>query len=128
MGAVLMAETAYELEQTLANLKQAVIGRNFRIIREQYLESGLAPEGEENRKQIILYFCNFAFLNDALALDPRVGLFLPCRVTLVETEEGVIVTTINPKSLSQLFNNSELDNACDQMHDLYTEIMEEATL
>jgi cytochrome c oxidase cbb3-type subunit 3 len=121
-------ESAYDLEQTLVNLKQAVVGRNFRIIREQYLESGLVSEGEENRKQVILYFCNFAFLNDALALDPRVGLFLPCRVTVLETAEGVIVTTINPKSLSQLFNNSELDDACEQMHSLYTDIMEEATL
>lgn len=125
---VIRFESSYDLEQTLVNLKQAVIGRNFRIIREQYLETGLVPEGDENRRQIILYFCNFAFLNDAMALDPRVGLFLPCRVTLIETDEGVFVTSINPKSLSQLFNNSELDKACEQMHDLYTDIMEEATL
>ena len=62
-----------------------------------------------------------------LALDPRVGLFLPCRVTLVETEHGVQVMSINPKNLSRLFNNSALDKACQEMYDLYAEIIEEAT-
>ena len=121
-------ESAYSLEQTLENLKQAVVGRNFRIIREQYLDQGLAEEGKEDKRRIILYFCNFAFLNKALAIDPRVGLFLPCRITLVETEHGVKLMSINPKNLSRLFNNSELDLYCQQMHDLYAEIMEDATL
>jgi len=125
---VILFESAYSLEETLENLKQAVIGRNFRIIREQYLDQGLAAEGKEDTRRIILYFCNFAFLNDALAIDPRVGLFLPCRITLVETEHGVQVMSINPKNLSRLFNNSELDRYCQQMHDLYAEIMEDATL
>jgi cytochrome c oxidase cbb3-type subunit 3 len=125
---VIQFESSYALEQTLENLKQAVVGRNFRVIREQYFEQGLTAAGEENTRRIILYFCNFAFLNEALAIDPRVGLFLPCRITLVETERGVQVMSINPKNLSQLFNNQELDKACQQMHDLYEEIMEEATL
>ncbi|MFQ5642804.1 MAG: c-type cytochrome [Thiogranum sp.] len=125
---VILYESEYDLEQTLENLKQAVVGRNFRVIREQYLDQGLAAEGKEDRRRIILYFCNFAFLNDALAIDPRVGLFLPCRITLVETGHGVQLMSINPRNLSRLFNNSELDRYCEQMHDLYAEIMEDATL
>ena len=74
---IIEVESSYDLEQTLENLKQAVIGRNFRVIREQYLDEGLVPEGEENRRQVMLYFCNFSLLNEALVLDPRVGLFLP---------------------------------------------------
>ena len=125
---VIQFESSYDLQQTLENLKQAVVGRNFRVIREQYFEQGLAAEGEENTRRIMLYFCNFSFLDEALAIDPRVGLFLPCRITLVETGNGVQVMSINPKNLSQLFNNQELDKACQQMHDLYEEIMEESTL
>ncbi|HHO68251.1 MAG TPA: DUF302 domain-containing protein, partial [Gammaproteobacteria bacterium] len=113
--------------QTLEALKQAVIGRNFRVIRVQPLDQGLVPKGQEDRRRIILYFCSFSFLNEALAIDPRVGLFLPCRVTVVETAGGVQVMSINPKHLSHLFNNAELDEACERMFKLYNEIMEEAT-
>lgn len=121
-------ESSYDLEQTLANLKESVIGHNFRVIREQKLEQGLAEPGKESPRAVILYFCDFGFLNEALAIDPRAGLFLPCRVTALETDQGVKVMSINPKNLSHLFNNSELDKACQRMYDLYVGIMEEATL
>lgn len=124
---VIQFESSYDLETTLENLKQSVIGHNFRVIREQLLEEGLAESGKEDRRAVMLYFCDFGFLNKALAIDPRVGLFLPCRVTLLETDHGVQVMSINPKNLSRLFNNRELDKACQKMHDLYAEIMEEAT-
>lgn len=126
---VLIADSPYDLEQSLENLKQAVIGKNFRIIRQQYLEDGLFPEGQQNRRQVILYFCNFSFLNEALKVDPRVGMFLPCRVTLVEHEDGSVqLMTINPLRLSRLFNNDELDRACKEMYGIYRDLLEDATL
>jgi cytochrome c oxidase cbb3-type subunit 3 len=125
---VIQFDSSYDLEQTLANLKESVVGHNFRVIREQKLEHGLAEPGKENPRAVMLYFCDFGFLNKELAIDPRVGLFLPCRVTVLETERGVKVMTINPKNLSHLFNNSELEKDCQKMHDLYAEILEEATL
>ncbi len=126
--AMLVMESPYSMEETVAALKRAVIGKNFRLIRDQNLEDGLFPPEEQNSKQLIVYFCNFKFLYDALALDPRVGLFLPCRVTVVEQDGKVLVMTINPKRLSHLFNNAELERACDEMFQVYSDILEEATL
>lgn len=126
--ALLTAESPYDLKTTVANVKRAVIGMNYRIIREQFLEDGLVEKGQENPREVIVYFCNFKTLNDALAIDPRVGLFLPCRVTVTERNGVVTLSSINPRRLSLLFNNSELDRACDEMHGIYEEILEEATL
>ncbi len=128
LDAIIVEESPYSLEKTLANLKKAVIGKNFRIIRQQTLDNGLVDKSKENKKQIILYFCNFQFLNESLALDPRIGLFLPCRITIVQQGDSVKVMAINPLRLSKLFSNDELDNACKSMSNLYTEIIEEATL
>ncbi|MBI5462988.1 MAG: c-type cytochrome [Gammaproteobacteria bacterium] len=126
--AMLMMESPYTLEETVEAVKRAAVGKNFRLIRDQILEDGLFPAGQQNTRQVMVYFCNFKFLYDALALDPRVGLFLPCRVTVVEREGKVLVMSINPKRLSHLFNNAALDRACDEMYKLYEEILEEATL
>ena len=60
--------------------------------------------------------------------NSRVGLFLPCRVTVVEHAGKVQVMSINPKTLSHLFNNEELDRICGRMEKLYQDILEEATL
>lgn len=125
----IVMESPYDVATSVENLKRAAVGKNFRIIRIQNLEDGLFPEGKQNRKQVIVYFCNFNFINKALSLDPRVGLFLPCRVTVVEGEDGVVrLMAINPKYMSRMYNNAELDDACLQMHDIYVSIMEEATL
>ncbi len=125
---IIEAESPYDLETTVENIKRSAVGKNFRIIRVQELDNGLAEEGKENKSQMIIYFCNFQNLNEALAIDTRVGLFLPCRITVTETAGKVKVMSINPKRLSYLFNNDELDKLCTQMHDAYVEIIEEAVL
>jgi len=125
---IIRMESPYSFEETLDNLKKAVTARNFHIIREQTLDTGYVKAGKENRRQYIVYFCSFSFLDEALSVDPRVGLFLPCRVTLQETDKGIELVTINPENLSHLFNNSELNKYCAHMHRLYNEILEEATL
>ena len=125
---VIVAESSYTLEETVENLKAALVGQNFILIRTDTLEHGLVPKGEENPREVILHFCNFSFLFDALLVDPRVGMFLPCRVTVIEKEGRVTVSAINPMYLSHLFNNDELDEFCKRMHGLYSEIIEDATL
>jgi len=125
---IISAESSYTLEETVENLKAALVGQNFILIRTDTLEHGLVPEGEENPQEIILHFCNFSFLFDALIVDPRVGMFLPCRVTVIEKDGKVTVSAINPLYLSHLFNNAELDEFCEKMHGLYSAIIEDATL
>ncbi len=126
--AALIYDSSYSFEETVQNVKNAAVGMNFKLIRDQALDSGLVAKDKETKKQTMVYFCNFKFLYDALAIDPRVGMFLPCRVTVVENKGKVQVMSINPLRLSHLFNNNELDNACTEMHDLYISILEEATL
>ncbi len=124
----IMVESPYDLEETIENLKQAITDQNFTLIRTDYLEHGLVEEGKENKKQVVLHFCNFGFLFEALSIDPRVGMFLPCRITVVEKDGKVQLSAINPKRLSQLFNNHELDASCDEMYEVYSSLLEDATL
>lgn len=125
---IISVESPYNLEETVENVKRAIIGKNFRVIRDQYLDQGLVEPGKENKDQVMIYFCNFNFLNKALAIDPRVGMFLPCRVTVVKSGDKVTIMAINPLKLSPLFNNNELNDACREMHQVYTELLEEASL
>lgn len=125
---VITMESPYGLDETVENLKQAIVGQNFKLIRTDYMEHGLVEEGKENKNQIILHFCNFDFLFQALAIDPRVGMFLPCRVTIIQRNGKVTLSTINPKRLSKLFNNQELDDACVEMYGVYKSLLEDATL
>jgi cytochrome c oxidase cbb3-type subunit 3 len=125
---VLVYESSYDFQTTVENVKKAAIGRNFKIIRMQYLDQGFVPPGKEDKQQEIVYFCNFQLINTALGIDPRVGLFMPCRITVVQHGDVVKVVSINPKYLSPLFNNSALNKLCNDMYQTYENILEEATL
>ncbi|BBO99656.1 c-type cytochrome [Sulfuriferula nivalis] len=125
---VIVRDSPYDLKTTVENVKQAVSNNNFFYGRVQTLEYGFTSPENENPKQVIVYFCNISLLNQVLAIDPRVGMFLPCRITIFEQDGKVKVMSVNPKVLSGLFNNAELNPLCDQMTQSYTAIIEEATL
>ena len=120
-------ESPRGLDETVEIIKRAIVGKNFKVIRVQYLNQGLVKKGSENKKQVMIYFCNFNFLNKALEIDPRVGLFLPCRITAIEKDGKVTVMASNPLYMSRLFNNEELSKLCQDMHDAYADIVEEST-
>jgi cytochrome c oxidase cbb3-type subunit 3 len=126
---VIVRDSSYDLKTTVENIKTAVTTNNYFYGRVQTLEYGLTEPENENPKQVIVYFCNISLLNKGLAIDPRVGMFLPCRITILEREDGKVqVMSVNPTVLSKLFNNSELNQMCEQIKQNYTAIMEEATL
>lgn len=127
-SSVIVRRSPYDLKTTVENVKQAVSNNNFFYGRVQPLEYGLTSPEQANPKQIIVYFCNISLLNEALMVDPRVGMFLPCRITIVEQNGKVMLMSANPKVLSKLFNNSELNSLCERMSQSYIAIMEEATL
>jgi len=124
---VLVYNSPYSFSQTIANIKRAAKSKKYKLIRDQALDHGFVPEKQESKTHTMVYFCNYDIINDALAIDPRVGMFLPCRVTVIEQNGQVQAMSINPKRLSQLFNNDELDQACERMHDTYSFILKEAT-
>ncbi|HEC30289.1 MAG TPA: c-type cytochrome [Gammaproteobacteria bacterium] len=121
-------ESSENMEDTLIAVKRAIRGSNFKLIRIQKFEKGFVKEGQEDAKKVIVYFCNFNMLDRALKIDPRVGLFLPCRITLLEQNGKVQMTSINPSAMSKKFDNDELNKLCAQMTRMYKDILEEASL
>jgi cytochrome c oxidase cbb3-type subunit 3 len=124
----LVRESPYTLEETVEKVKTAIAAANMRLIRIQTLDQGFVPVGKEDHDQVIVYSCDFGFLNEALKVDPRVGLFLPCRVTVVKQGSKVLVMSVNPERLSRIFNNSELNSLCEKMQQVYESILDETVM
>ena len=124
--AVISQVSSYSVESTVLKLETAFNAANLRVVRIQAYDKGYAPEGKENTKRMVVDACDFGFINEALKLDPRVGLFLPCRVIVSEQDGEVRVLSVNPKRLSVFFNNAELNKMCDQISKTYKQVIEEA--
>jgi mono/diheme cytochrome c family protein/uncharacterized protein (DUF302 family) len=124
---IIMRESSYDMDKTIEKLKIAIGAANLRLIRVEPFDEKFFGKDKEDKRRVAVDSCDFNFLDQALKIDPRVGLFLPCRFTLAEQDGKVKVMVINPKRLSALFNNSELDQLCDKMYHVYVGILEEAT-
>ncbi len=51
------------------------------------------------RRYVILGACNPPLAYRALQSDPRVGLLLPCNVTVEESDNGSLVSIVNPDAM-----------------------------
>ena len=116
------------LAQAIEDVKRAITSHNYTFVREQPIDSRLVPSGWEAKSVFIVYFCNFAKMNQALAIDVRAAQFLPCRITLIETTTGVELVVVNPAWVSESLANPLLHQDCLQLKADYLKILEEAAL
>ena len=123
---ILSYQSSSSFKETIENVKQAIVSANFVLIRVQNLESKLVPAAEEDSHKVVIYFCNFHLIDELLKIDPRIGVFLPCRITVTEINGQVQLQSVNPKILTHLFNNDELEQACEEMASMYRNVMEDS--
>jgi len=116
------------MEKAVADVKNAITNHNYTFVREQAIDSRLVPTGWEAKSVHIIYFCNFAKMNRALAIDVRASQFLPCRITLLESKDGVDLVAVNPAWVSQSMGNPLLHQDCMQLKADYLAILDEAAL
>lgn len=123
----IFVDSPYDYATTVDNLKQALAGYNFLIFPDRYIEMGLFPEWEVNKKQITIRYCSFNKLFDLLKIDPRLGIGLPCRITVIEREDGQVqLVAMNMNLIAHLFNNAQLEEYAKEMSGRQKEILEEA--
>lgn len=116
------------LTQATQDLMVAINSNNYTFVREQAIDSRLVPQDWEAKSVHVVYFCNFAKMNRALAIDVRAAQFLPCRVTLVEKKDGVDLVAVNPAWISQSMGNPLLHQDCVELKRDYQAILDEAAL
>jgi cytochrome c oxidase cbb3-type subunit 3 len=116
------------MEEVTRDLIQSIGTHNYSFVRQQSIDSRLVPQEWESADTRVVYFCNFAQMNRALALDARAAQFLPCRVTLFQTRNGIEMVAINPAWVSERLNNPVLHVDCIKLKQDYLDIMNEAAL
>lgn len=122
-----VVESAYGFRETINNLKETIFANNYRIFPDRELEMGFFEEDEVNHKQVTIRACNFKLLYDLLNIEPRLGVVLPCRITVVEEADGSVkMIAANMHFIARIFNNAQLTNLFTQLHETQLEIMEEA--
>lgn len=115
-------------EETVERVREAIRSNNFRVFPDRFLEEGLTDEFSVNKRQISLRFCNFNKLYEALKLEPRLGVILPCSLTVIENDDGSVqIVAANVEMLAKLFNNDQLDEVFTHIKASYDLVLDEVS-
>lgn len=71
----------------------------------------------------ILGACNPKMAMEAIRMEPRVGVMLPCNVILREVKDGVEVSAIDPVASMQAIDNPTLHAVAGQVRDLLAKVV-----
>lgn len=99
-------------DQALETVKTALKKEGFGVLTSVDVQATLKEKLDADfRRYTILGACNPSSAYQALQSEPLVGLLLPCNVTVEETEDGSLVSLINPEALlagGQIAMNEEV--------------------
>ena len=96
-------------DQTVAAVREALAGEGFGIVSEVDIAATLkAKLGVEIEPQVILGACRPDFAHKALAVEPSIGLLLPCNVVVRASGDTTVVEMIDPAMLVDVTGNADL--------------------
>lgn len=88
-------EEGVELEDVIDAINNVSITRNIRNVGELPLSEELKARGVETGVVHVMSFCNPDTARKMIDFSPAMGGFLPCRVNIIEKEDGLYIYTMN---------------------------------
>jgi uncharacterized protein (DUF302 family) len=97
-------------DDAVVRVKAALAQEGFGVISEIDIRQTLKSKiGVEFRPYVILGACNPALAHEALLLEDKVGLMLPCNVIVQEADDNLIeVAAIDPAASMKSIDNQAL--------------------
>jgi uncharacterized protein (DUF302 family) len=104
--------TNYQFDEAVEKISAALKEVGFGILTEIDMKATLKNKLDVDRKPYkILGACNPQFANKALSMEEKVGILLPCNVTIIETESGKVdVSVMDPAIAMSVVENPKLES------------------
>lgn len=78
------------------------------------------------RNYKILGACNPQFAYKALAIEPTIGVMLPCNIAVQEEQDGVLVSAINPlETMGISVKNPDLEHVASEVSNRLRKVVDE---
>ena len=119
MAYYISAKLRVPFEEAVARTREALQQEGFGVITEIDVTHTLKEKiGVDFRPYLILGACSPALAHEALKLEDKVGIMLPCNVVVQAGDDGVVeVAAVDPVASMQAIDNPELAQKAAQVRD-----------
>lgn len=109
-------------ERLIAEMKK----ESFGVLTEADLQQAFKEKlNKDYRKYQILGACNPEYAYQALELEDKLGVYLPCNFIIQEREENTIeVSAVNPISMMSTVDNEALNQISKEIYDKMKRIID----
>ena len=103
--------TKYSFAEAEQKIREALKEKGFGILTEIDLQATLKAKIDKDIQQYkILGACNPNFAYQALQQEEKIGIMLPCNVTIIENKDGSVdVSIMNPVAAFEIMNNKAVE-------------------
>ena len=107
--------TSAPFADAVARVRDALQGQGFGVLTEIDVQATLHDKlGQDMEDYLILGACNPSLAHQALAIDPSIGLLLPCNV-VVRTDAGqTIIEALDPQTMVTVTGQPSLKPVADE--------------
>ena len=115
MSYAITQKTDKPYAEAVEAVKAALGDQGFGVLTEIDLKATLKQKLDVDvPAQVILGACRPPLAHQSLQAEPSIGLLLPCNVVVRETEGGTVVEAVDPQTMVQMTENSDLQAVADE--------------
>jgi len=119
-------ETHKSFDEAVAAVEAACAAKSFRVLYTHDVQATLGAKGFARHPLKIIEICNAKFAHDALAKDIRVGLMLPCRITVYIHGSKTFLSAFRPTVIKAMLPEAGLDRLADEVDAIIRGIVDAA--
>ena len=125
MALALSTSLRTDFPDAVARTKAALAGQGFGVLTEIDMAATLkAKLGHDMENYLILGACNPSLAHQVLAVEPLIGVLLPCNVVIWQEEDHCVVAAMEPLMMSRFVQNATLENVARKVSGSLSRILE----
>lgn len=119
----IFAESRFGFEETVAEVKKAVEAEGMTVVFELDIQKRVAAKGLSQPPTLVLGVCSAKHADAALQNDPTIAPNLPCRISIREQGDKVMVGTQNAELMGAKYSGPTMKQVAGEIHVHLTNVL-----